>query len=149
MSLAQMPPACNEGQVTVEQVWEAYRGGWDGWRHSIRSPEALYGAGHPARAATLPNLVHCVRTQVASCVTISHHHPKALQVPYFPGVDIYLCILRRADACSGPGWRGAVWILSTMPTVDWVLLGSGKLEKGSIYMQIVCRRTLPLSRKSM
>ena len=34
-------------------------------------------------------------------------------------------------------------------TVDWVLLGSGKLEKGSIYMQIVCRRTLPLGRKSM
>ena len=30
----------------------------------------------------------------------------------------------------GPGWRGAVQILSTVPTVDWVLLGSGKSNKG-------------------
>jgi hypothetical protein len=30
----------------------------------------------------------------------------------------------------GPGWRGAVKILSTVPTVDWVLLGSGESNKG-------------------
>ena len=30
----------------------------------------------------------------------------------------------------GPGWRGAVQILSTVPTVDWVLLGSGESNKG-------------------
>ena len=27
-------------------------------------------------------------------------------------------------------WRGAVQILSTVPTVDWVLLGSGESNKG-------------------
>ncbi len=31
---------------------------------------------------------------------------------------------------TGPGWRGAVSILSTVPTVDWVLLGSGESNKG-------------------
>ncbi len=30
----------------------------------------------------------------------------------------------------GPGWRGPVQILSTVPTVDWVLLGSGESIKG-------------------
>ncbi len=30
----------------------------------------------------------------------------------------------------GPGWRGAVQILSTVPTVEWVLLGSGESNKG-------------------
>ena len=30
----------------------------------------------------------------------------------------------------GPGWRGAIQILSTVPTVDWVLLGSGESNKG-------------------
>ena len=29
-----------------------------------------------------------------------------------------------------PGWRGSVQILSTVPTVDWVLLGSGESNKG-------------------
>ncbi len=34
-------------------------------------------------------------------------------------------------ACySGPGWRGPVQILSTVPTNDWVLLGSGESNKG-------------------
>ena len=32
------------------------------------------------------------------------------------------------DLC--PGWRGALQILSTVPTVDWVLLGSGESNKG-------------------
>lgn len=31
---------------------------------------------------------------------------------------------------SGPSWRGAVYILSTMPTFDWDLLGSGEFNKG-------------------
>ena len=30
----------------------------------------------------------------------------------------------------GPGWRGAVKLLSTVPTVDWVLLGFGESIKG-------------------
>ena len=34
-----------------------------------------------------------------------------------------------------------------MPTGDWVLLGSGESNKGqdfgSLYLQLVCRRTLP------
>ena len=38
-----------------------------------------------------------------------------------------------------------VWILSTMPTVDWVLLGSGESNKGhecgSLYLRLVCRCT--------
>ena len=42
---------------------------------------------------------------------------------------------------------------STVPTVDWVGLGSGELDKGqdvgSISMQLVCRRILPLGRKSV
>ena len=48
----------------------------------------------------------------------------------------------------GHGWRGAVQILSTMPTVDWVLLGSGKSNKGqelgSLYCSLSAGRTLPL-----
>ena len=39
-----------------------------------------------------------------------------------------------------------------MPTVDWVLLGSCEsnkgLEFGSLYMQLVCRRTLPSAGKA-
>ena len=31
---------------------------------------------------------------------------------------------------QSPGWRGAVEILSTVPTVDWALLGSGESNKG-------------------
>ena len=54
----------------------------------------------------------------------------------------------QAESLSCPGWRGAVQILSTVPTVVWVLLGSGESNKGqefgSLYMQLVCRRTLPL-----
>ena len=42
----------------------------------------------------------------------------------------------------GPGWRGTVQVLSTVPTVDWVFLGSCKSKKGhdlsSLYMQTVC-----------
>jgi hypothetical protein len=30
---------------------------------------------------------------------------------------------------KGPGWRGPVEILSTVPTADWILLGSGRLYK--------------------
>jgi hypothetical protein len=33
-------------------------------------------------------------------------------------------------AATGPGWRGSVQILSTMPTVDWALLGPGESNKG-------------------
>ncbi len=63
------------------------------------------------------------------------------------GVDPLLC-------CNGvgPGWRVAVQLLSIMPTVDWVLLGSGESHKGwefgSLYMQLDCRRTLPLAGKA-
>jgi hypothetical protein len=32
----------------------------------------------------------------------------------------------------GPGWRGPIQILSTVPTVDWALLGSGESDKGRI-----------------
>ncbi len=35
-----------------------------------------------------------------------------------------------SHSTSGPGLRGAVQILSTVPTVDWVLLGSGESNKG-------------------
>ena len=30
----------------------------------------------------------------------------------------------------GPGWRRLVYVLSIVPTVDWVLLGSGASEEG-------------------
>ena len=36
----------------------------------------------------------------------------------------------RTEYLGGPGWRGALQILSTVPTVDWVLLGSGESNKG-------------------
>ena len=57
-------------------------------------------------------------------------------------------------AIRGPGWRGAEKTLSTVPTVDWVSLGFGKSKKrsdfGSLYLHLVCRRTLPrLAEKSM
>ena len=50
--------------------------------------------------------------------------------------------------------RLAVSILSTMPTVDWVLLGSGESNKGqelgSLYLQLVCRTHLAsFGRKSV
>lgn len=31
-------------------------------------------------------------------------------------------LIRCIQAPAGPGWRGAVYILSTMPTDDWVFL---------------------------
>lgn len=41
-----------------------------------------------------------------------------------------------------------VKILRTVPTPDWVLLGSGELQQGvgswQPYLQLVCRRILPL-----
>ena len=44
-----------------------------------------------------------------------------------------------------PGRWGAVCILSTVPTVERLLLGSGKSNKGqeigSLELQLVCRRT--------
>ena len=47
---------------------------------------------------------------------------------------------------KGPGWRGAVYLLITMPTVDWVLLGSCEANKGqefgSLHLQLVCRTHL-------
>ncbi len=36
----------------------------------------------------------------------------------------------QAESLVSPGWRGAVQILTTVPTVDWVLLGSGEFTKG-------------------
>ena len=51
--------------------------------------------------------------------------------------------LYRSIMQHGPGWRGAVYILSTVPVVEWVLLGSGESNKGqepgSLYLQLVCR----------
>ena len=41
-------------------------------------------------------------------------------------------------------------ILSTVTKVDWVLRGSGESNKGcvgSLYLQLVCRRTWPLGSK--
>ncbi len=55
------------------------------------------------------------------------------------------CSVNQRMSCSNslaqsvcPGWRGAVKILSTMPTVDWVLLGSGKSIKGWDYGSRYC-----------
>ncbi len=46
----------------------------------------------------------------------------------------------------GPGRQGAVQILNTEPTIDWVLLGSGESNKGkdcgSLYLQLVDRTHL-------
>ena len=48
-----------------------------------------------------------------------------------------------------PAGRPAVQILSIVFTVGWVLLGSVESSKGenfgSLYLQLVCRSTLPLS----
>jgi hypothetical protein len=49
-----------------------------------------------------------------------------------------------------PGWRGAVCILSTVPMVDWVLLGSGETIKGIKYGSLchrLVRRTHLASRQ--
>ena len=47
----------------------------------------------------------------------------------------------------------AVRMLSTVPTLDFVLLGPGESKKGedigSHYMQLVCRHILPLGKGSM
>ena len=42
-------------------------------------------------------------------------------------------------------------ITGTELTVDWVVRGSGESQKafGSRFMQLVCRRTLPLGRISV
>lgn len=68
--------------------------------------------------------------------------------------DPYLC--RESPEgllLCGPGWPGAVNLLSTVPMVDGVVLGFGASNKGqdpsSLYKQFVCRRTLPLGRKSL
>ena len=55
---------------------------------------------------------------------------------------------------SGPGWWRAVYILSTVPTDDWVLFGSGDSNKGqelgSLYLQLACRAHLAsFGRKSV
>ena len=51
------------------------------------------------------------------------------------------------------GWQGADYILSIMPTVDWVFLGSGESNKGqdfgSLCVQLVCGCTLLLGRESV
>jgi hypothetical protein len=56
------------------------------------------------------------------------------------------CILLVSHMTGDPGWRRAVSILSTVPTDDWVLLGSGDSNKGqelgSFYLQLVCRAHL-------
>jgi hypothetical protein len=44
---------------------------------------------------------------------------------------------------------GSGEILSTMPTIDWVLLGFWRAQQGSPHMQLVCRYTLPLGRKGV
>ena len=45
----------------------------------------------------------------------------------------------------GPGWSGAVQILSTVPTVDWVLLGSGESnDLAAFTCSLSAGRTLPL-----
>ena len=60
-------------------------------------------------------------------------------------------IKRESSRCSG--LPGTVQMLSTLPTVDWVVLGSGESNKGkdigSLYIQLVCGRILPLARKSL
>jgi hypothetical protein len=53
--------------------------------------------------------------------------------------------IKTATQCPcGSGWRRPVYILSTVPTVDWVLLGSGESNKGwgfgSLHLQLVCGR---------
>ena len=35
------------------------------------------------------------------------------------------------------GWRGAIQILSTAPTVDWVLLGPGESNNGQEFGNLV------------
>jgi hypothetical protein len=62
--------------------------------------------------------------------------------------------LYRSIMQHSPGWRWAVYILSTVPVVDWVLLGSGESDKGqelgSPYLQPVCRTHLAsFDRKSV
>lgn len=53
------------------------------------------------------------------------------------------------DSGFGPGWRGAVSILSPVPTFDWVLLGccseSNKAQDfGSLYLLHVCKCIVPI-----
>ncbi len=65
---------------------------------------------------------------------------------YLPSL---LCPSIASTGMTGPGWRGAVQTLSTVPTIDWVLLGSGESMKWKVVwqpvLQLACRRTLPLA----
>ncbi len=61
----------------------------------------------------------------------------------------FVTVLYSQSLLFGPGWRGAVQILSTVPTLDGVLLGAGESNKGSefgsLYTRLVRRRPLPLA----
>ena len=65
-------------------------------------------------------------------------------VRHFSGLAQYIsCPFQK-----GPGWQGAAQGLSTVHIFNWVFLGFGESnngqELGSPYLQLVCRRTLPL-----
>lgn len=68
------------------------------------------------------------------------HHLTAIQCPL---LDLHTSEQRTYD----PGWRGPVYLQRSMPTIDWVLPGSGESNKEwefcSLYLQLVCGRTLP------
>ena len=52
------------------------------------------------------------------------------QHPYIPLYWRLLLPLHAIPARAvGPGWRGAVYKLSTVPTIEWLLLGSGESNK--------------------
>jgi hypothetical protein len=45
---------------------------------------------------------------------------------YLPLQSVHMTFISVSHATQGPSWQGANYTLSTVPTVDWVLLGSGE-----------------------
>ena len=77
-----------------------------------------------------PFMQHCNITSVRT-VSSAAAHPKHYRTAT-------CTLLYTSLQKHGPGWRGAVLILSTVPTVDWVLLGSGESNKGQDFGSLCC-----------
>ena len=98
----------------------------------------LFSLGEPvgARIDVSVLLSECTRQHLQYR---THNRSNSMRIP---------CATKNVPSYTtfGPGWRGAVKILSTVPSVDWVLLGSDESSKGwdfgSLQLQLVCRTHL-------
>ena len=89
-------------------------------RHMILNAALRYGACH-------------VHTLVCGDQTVTRLPVTDLEIAWpmhgKEGCTVQTQLSRKIYALA-PGWRGATLIMSTVPTVDWVLLGSGESNKG-------------------